>query len=101
MSLSTRLSLYKLCIAISLAFKLPTTAKDIIGLMAYEMVKNLAIASFSFSELPLTSARAVSFKAGGPVGISIIANQRIGSSERSDVLAAIKYMTAIEILNAH
>ena len=41
--------------------------------------KNLAMLIFSCSLLPETSASAVSFIAGGPVGISIIANHRIGS----------------------
>lgn len=44
-------------------------------------LKNLAIDNFSSSLLPLISARAVSFNAGGPVGISIIVNQSMGSWE--------------------
>ena len=51
-------------------------------------VKNLAMLIFSPSLLPLTSARAVNFIAGGPVGINIIVNQSIGSLERRDVRAA-------------
>lgn len=50
--------------------------------------KNLAIDIFSPSLLPLTSARAVSFMAGGPVGISIMVNHSIGSTESQLVLAA-------------
>ena len=83
-------TVYLLPIAASHAFKLPTTANEMMGLMAYEMVKNFAMASFSLCEPPFTSERAVSFMAGGPVGMSINANQRIGSSESTDVLAAMK-----------
>lgn len=45
-------------------------------------VKNFAMLIFSLSSEPVTSASAVSLSAGGPTGINIIANQRIGSSER-------------------
>ena len=41
---------------------------------------NLAMLIFSCSLLPAISASAVSFIAGGPVGISIIANHKIGSA---------------------
>lgn len=85
-------------IAASLAFRLPTTLKQMSGLTAYAIyanisikcrpfritrgqltVRNLAIAILSSSLFPLTSARADNFRAGGPVGISIIVNQSIGS----------------------
>jgi hypothetical protein len=72
------------------AFRDPTTAKQMIGEIAYEIVTNFAIDIFSSSSAPLTSASAVSFVAGGPVGMSIITNQRIGSSTRSVVLDARK-----------
>jgi hypothetical protein len=51
-------------------------------------VKNLAILIFSVSAAPDTSASAISFSAGGPTGINIIANHSMGSSESRDVLLA-------------
>lgn len=70
------------------ALKLLTTAKQITGLTIYEIVTNLAIDIFSSSSAPLTSARAVSFVAEGPVGRSIRTNQRTGSSSRNFVFEA-------------
>lgn len=46
------------------------------------------MAIFSDSLLPLTSARAVNFMAGGPVGMSMRQNQSMGSWESQLVLAA-------------
>ena len=60
------------------------------GLIAYTIVRNFAMLNFSLSGLPLTSASAVSFMAGGPVGISISANQSIGSSKSQLVRDAIR-----------
>ncbi len=60
------------------------------GLMTYEAVVNFAMLIFSFSSAPLTSARAVSFVAEGPVGSSIRTNQRMGSSKRRVVLDAMR-----------
>jgi hypothetical protein len=68
----------------------PTTAKQINGEIAYEIVKNFAIDIFSFSSAPLTSAKVTSFVAGGPVGIIIITNQRIGSLSSKLVLSATR-----------
>ncbi len=51
-------------------------------------VKNLAIAIFSPSLLPFTSAREINFMAGGPVGMSMRQNQSMGSLESQFVLAA-------------
>lgn len=73
-----------------LAFKLPTTAIQMIGLAAYEIVRNFEIASFCFSSAPETSAKAVSLVAGGPVGMSIMTNQRIGSGVSHEVLDATR-----------
>ena len=53
---------------------------------------------FSPSSLPLTSARAVRFRAGGPVGMSIMVNHSMGSAESHVVRAANRYMNEIEIL---
>ncbi len=38
--------------------------------------------------------------AGGPVGIIIIVNHRIGSAESQDVRAASRYMKEIEMLSS-
>ena len=46
------------------------------------MVTNLAIEILSSSSVPLALARAVSFVAGGPVGMRITTNQRMGSSSK-------------------
>jgi hypothetical protein len=72
------------------AFNDPTTAKQIKGEIAYEIVKNFAIDIFSSSSAPLISAKATSFVAGGPVGIIIITNQRIGSLSSRLVLSATR-----------
>jgi hypothetical protein len=56
------------------------------------------MAIFSISGLPFTSDNATSIIAGGPVGISIMANQSIGSWLRSPVFVAIKYITGMLIL---
>lgn len=61
-------------------------------------VKNFAMLIFSWSDAPLTSASAVSFSAGGPVGISIMENHKIGSSERRFVLVANAHMMGIDML---
>lgn len=61
-------------------------------------VRNLAIAIFSCSLEPLTSASAVSLMAGGPVGISIMQNQSIGSEPRKFVLDATIQMSGMLIL---
>lgn len=53
-------------------------------------LKNLAMDNFSSSLQPLTSARAVSFNAGGPVGMSIIVNQSMGSWESQLVREATR-----------
>lgn len=53
-------------------------------------LKNLAMDNFSSSVQPLISASAVSFKAGGPVGMSIIVNQRMGSWESQLVREATR-----------
>jgi len=68
----------------------PTTAKQINGEATYAIVKNFAIDIFSSSSAPLTSAKATSFVAGGPVGIIIITNQRIGSLPSKLVLSATR-----------
>lgn len=44
---------------------------------------------FSLSGRLLTSARAVSFMAGGPVGMSIMVNQSMGSGESKVVREAM------------
>jgi hypothetical protein len=44
--------------------------------------------NFCVSSAPLTSAIAVMLNAGGPTGINIIANHRIGSSSSHEVLVA-------------
>jgi hypothetical protein len=51
-------------------------------------VKNFAMLNFCSSSAPLTSAIAVILSAGGPVGINIIANHRIGSSSSNLVFVA-------------
>jgi hypothetical protein len=61
-----------------------------IGETAYEIVKNFAIDILSFLSEPLTSAKAMSLVAGGPVGIIISTNQRIGSLSIQVVLLAIR-----------
>jgi len=61
-------------------------------------VRNLAMLIFSLSSEPVTSANAVSLSAGGPTGISIIANQRIGSSERMLVRLARSQMVEMLML---
>lgn len=38
--------------------------------------------------------------AGGPVGIIIIVNHKIGSAESQDVRAASRYMNEIEMLSS-
>jgi len=53
---------------------------------------------FSLSSEPVTSANAVNLSAGGPTGISIIANQRIGSSERMLVRLAKTQIVEMLIL---
>jgi hypothetical protein len=82
--------IYWPCEIASLAVRLPTTAKQIKGLRVYTIVKNFAMLSFSLSGALLTSARAVSFIAGGPVGMSMRANQRMGSSESQFVRDATR-----------
>lgn len=49
--------------------------------------------------VPLTSARARFFIAGGPTGIIIIAHQSMGSSERTFVRAARTQMSGMLILH--
>lgn len=44
--------------------------------------------NFSSSPLPFTPASAVSFIAGGPIGVNIIADRSIGSSLNQRVFAA-------------
>jgi hypothetical protein len=82
----------------SLVLRLPTTANEIIGLIMYAKLTNFAMASFSSSSLSFTSERDVNVNAGGPIGINIIENQRIGSPESQVVLLAIAYMTGMDIL---
>lgn len=72
------------------AFNDPTTAKQINGESAYEIVKNFEIDIFSSSPAPLTSAKATNFVAGGPVGINTITNRRIGSLSSKLVLSATR-----------
>jgi hypothetical protein len=72
------------------AFNDPTTAKQMMGEIEYDIVTNFAIDSFSSDEAPLTSARAVSFVAGGPVGINMRTNQSIGSSVTQLVLVTTR-----------
>lgn len=74
----------------NVAFNDPTTAKQINGETAYEIVKNFAMDIFSSSSAPLTSAKATNFVAGGPVGINIITNQRIGSLSSKLVRSATR-----------
>jgi hypothetical protein len=45
---------------------------------------------FSCSSDPLTSARAMSFVAGGPVGMSMRTNHNVGSSSSRFVLEAVR-----------
>jgi len=66
----------------------PPYTVEIEGEQERRTVKNLAMAIFSASLLPLTSARAVSFMAGGPVGMSMRQNQSMGSWGSQFVLAA-------------
>jgi len=61
-------------------------------------VRNLAMLIFSLSSEPVTSANAVSLSAGGPTGISIMANHRMGSSERMPVRLAMIQIVEMLIL---
>lgn len=61
-------------------------------------VRNFAIDILVFSSNLVTSARASSFMAEGPVGMSIIVNHSIGSDERILVRLARAQTTAILIL---
>lgn len=53
---------------------------------------------FSFADEPLVSASAVNFSAGGPVGMSIMQNHKMGSSESVLVLVARTQIREIEML---
>lgn len=89
------------------AFKLPTTANAMTGETEYEIctcksahhvfaapinnvltINNFAIPNFSSSPAPFTSASAVNFSAGGPVGINIRQNHNSGSSNTQEVRVA-------------
>lgn len=61
-------------------------------------VRNLAIDSFVFWLVPLTSARARFFIAGGPTGIIIMTHQSMGSSVRRFVRDARTQMSGMLIL---
>ena len=65
------------------------------GESAYEMERNLVMESFSCSSAWVASASAVSFIAGGPVGINIMVNQRTGSSPRRLVLEVTRVIMAM------
>jgi hypothetical protein len=62
------------------------------------MVKNFAIVIFIDSGAPVTSVSATRIMAGGPVGISIIANQSIGSASRKLVFEASAQIKGMLIL---
>jgi len=69
-------------IAASLAYSAPTTTTARTGLIIYEMVRIFAIFLSSSIPASLTCTMVISFIAGGPVGMSIMANQSIGSDTR-------------------
>ena len=69
------------------------------GEAAYEIVRNFAMDNFSSSSAPLTSARATSFVAGGPVGMSINTNHKIGSFSIQLVFSAIKNIVPMLMLS--
>jgi hypothetical protein len=77
----------------------PTTARQMTGEAAYEIARNLAMDIFSSSSAPLTSARATSLLAGGPVGMSINTNHWIGSFSIQLVLSAIKNIVPMLMLS--
>lgn len=97
------------------AFKLPKTANAMTGETEYEIcirksayhvfaaatdrsvltINNFAIPNFSSSPAPFTSASAVNFKAGGPVGINIRQNHNSGSSKTQEVRVASRYMSGM------
>lgn len=87
--------MYENCksLAYTLFKNLPSQLK---GTKEIRTVKNFAILIFSLSSEPVTSASAVSLSAGGPTGINIIANQRIGSSER--MLVRFARIQTVEML---
>jgi len=66
-----------------------------IGEGIYEIQRNLVIANFSSSFTCVDLVKAVSFMAGGLIGISIMVNQRTGSRPRRFVLFAVNTMTAM------
>ena len=66
-----------------------------IGESIYEIKRNLVIANSSSSFTCVDLVKAVSFMAGGLIGISIIVNQRTGSLPRRFVLFAVNTMAAM------
>lgn len=77
---------------------IPTNPIILITEIAVLTVKNLAILIFSLSSDPVTSANAVNLSADGPTGISIIANQRIGSDDRREVRKASSQIAVMLML---
>lgn len=61
-------------------------------------VRNFATVIFMDSAAPVTSHKATRIMAGGPVGISIMENQSIGSASNELVLDASAHMRGMLML---